>query len=88
MDKDDEYIYQLLEFVRPGPKTKKSVDFVPSHWISYDPKKARLLCKFLPPPYSEETCKLLSDLVRLRCDAPKDWPEYTVHIRGGASKHI
>ena len=35
MANDDEYIYQLLEFMRPGPKTKKSVDFVPSHWISY-----------------------------------------------------
>ena len=32
---DDEYIYHLLEFMRPGPKTKKSVDFVLSHWISY-----------------------------------------------------
>lgn len=89
MDSENEnYKYQLVEFVSRGPKSSvKSVDIVPSTWITYNPQKGKLECAFLPPPYDLKKSNLLQKMVMSRSDAPKDWPLYTILVKGGASKY-
>ncbi|XP_067212981.1 uncharacterized protein [Linepithema humile] len=89
MSEDEDYLhkYQLVQFIRKGPKSgKKEIDVVPSKWISWDQKRLKLTTKFMPGPYDENTSKLLQDFVNHCFDAPESWPTYTVKIVGEASK--
>lgn len=89
MSDDEAYShqYQLVQFIKKGPKSgKKEIDVVPSKWISWDQKRHRLTTKFMPGPYNEDDTKLLHDFVKHCLDAPESWPTYTVMIVGEASK--
>lgn len=82
----EDHQYQLIEFVTKGPKKTKSIDIVPSSWVSFDQTKGRLVCKFMPPPYNAENNELLYQLVDQRGEAPESWPTYSIKIKGHASK--
>lgn len=84
----EEYFYQLIEFISRGPKKMKSIDIVPSNWIWYDPKKGKLVCKFMPPPYDAENNALLHSLIKTNANAPESWSVYPVKIIGRASEYI
>nr|XP_012218153.1 PREDICTED: uncharacterized protein LOC105669676 [Linepithema humile] len=90
MSEDEDYLhkYQLVQFIRKGPKSgKKEIDVVPSKWISWDQKRLKLTTKFMPGPYDENTSKLLQDFVNHCFDAPESWPTYTVKIVGEAKQY-
>lgn len=84
----DNYIYQIIEFLTKGPQKTKSIDIVPSGWVSYDQKKGKLVAKFMPPPYDAENNELLYNLIDTCEKAPESWPSYWIKIRGHASKLI
>lgn len=82
----DEYKFQIIEFIARGGKKMKSIDIVPSSWVFYDQKKGKLVTKFMPPPYNAENNDHLHKLVRNSKIAPEDWPTYNIKIRGHSSK--
>lgn len=89
MSDDETYShqYQLIQFIKKGPKSeKKEIDVVPSKWISWDQKRLKLTTKFMPGPYDEDASKLLHDFINHCLDAPESWPTYTIKIVGEASK--
>lgn len=88
MDENINYFYQLIEFVVRGPKRLKSIDIVPSSWISYNSEKGKLESKFPPPPYDNKCINELDKFVSLRKDALESWPSYTVLVKGGAREYI
>ena len=82
------YNFQIVEFITGEPKkgNKRSIDIVPSGWVSYDKKKDKIVAKFMNPPYTNEDIDLLYTLVENEESAPESWPTYSVKIRGHASK--
>ena len=46
---DNNYKYILVEFIKKGKCTVKSIEAVPSKWVSYNEKKKRLVARFLKP---------------------------------------
>ena len=82
------YKFQIVEFITRGPKkgNKRSIDIVPSRWVSYDKKKSKIVAKFMESPYNNEDIDLLYTLVEAEENAPESWPTYSVKIRGHASK--
>ena len=88
MSSENSYLYQLVQFVRRGPKAPvKSIDCVPSDCVTYNNNGGKLECKFMSPPYDSGKVKRLHDLVKKRVPASAEWPVYTVLIKGSASKH-
>lgn len=83
---DEDYNYQLIEFVSRGPMKTKAIDIVPSDWVSY--KNGKLVTKFMPPPYTNETNSVLHSLVQSADKAPESWPIYTIKIKGHASEYF
>ncbi|XP_051160108.1 uncharacterized protein LOC127280850 isoform X1 [Leptopilina boulardi] len=84
------YCFQLVEFVGThGSKSKKkrSLDIIPSSWMSFDTKEGKLVAKFMPPPYDSENIELLYSLVETEGIAPESWPTYSVKIRGHAKTY-
>lgn len=79
--------FQLVEFIKKGPKTGRSVDCVSSRWLRYDKNKKRYVTKFMGPPYNEKTNDILYKLVECGMDAPDHWPEYSVKLVGDARKY-
>lgn len=77
--------YKLVEFADEIKDGIKSIDVVPSSWIFYDGKTG-LMTKFMPQPYNEENLAYLHSLVQLKAPALESWPNYTVDVRGEASK--
>lgn len=83
------YCFQLVEFVGTHvskSKKKRSLDIIPSSWMSFDTKEGKLVAKFMPPPYDPENIELLCSLVETEGIAPESWPTYSVKIRGHASE--
>lgn len=78
-------IYKLIEFATDRCKGR-SVDIVPSKWITYDLEGGHLKTIFMPPPYTTETAEILHSLVKSRVVPPKSWTSYDVKILGDASK--
>lgn len=88
-DKDQSYNYQIVEFVRRGPKTNtKSIDCVPSHWLSFNKKKGKLECRYMELPYEEADYVLINNLIQMNAPVPEEWPLHTVNIKGGASRYM
>lgn len=85
--------YTLVEFIPSGKqnnqksnKKPRSVDIVPTDWLLYDTKQ-NVLCKFLPPPYTQERCQILTELVEKRSPAPEDYPLYPANIVSHADSY-
>lgn len=85
-DEEDKYDFQLIEFISKGPKKLKAIDIVPSNWVYYDKIKGRLVSSFMGPPYDKDNNDLLHNLVKTKAIPPKDWPKYTIKIKGHASE--
>lgn len=77
--------YKLVEFAKEIKDGIKSVDIVPSSWIFYDDTTG-LMTKFMPQPYNDEKLAYLHSLMQLKVPAPENWPNYTINVRGEASK--
>lgn len=87
MEDESNYRFQLVEFITRGSKKPlKQIDIVPSGWIRYNKQKGKLECQFLPPPYEKKSSDLLHKICSRAQDAPKNWPFYSVDVKGGASK--
>lgn len=87
-DTEEIYDYQLVEFVKRGPKSKvQDIECVPSSWISFNVKKGKAETKFMPPPYEEATNKLLYSLIKAKNPPLHSWPNYTIVLKGHASKY-
>lgn len=56
-------IYKLIESATDRCKGR-SVDVVPSKWITYDLQAGNLKTIFMPPPYTTETAEILHSLVQ------------------------
>lgn len=83
------YDFQLIEFVKKGPKGKiRDIDCIPSTWVTFNSKKGKLETRFPEPPYNEKDNKLLRTLVKDKVAPPLGWPSYTIILRGHASKLI
>ncbi|XP_046489079.1 putative leucine-rich repeat-containing protein DDB_G0290503 [Neodiprion pinetum] len=86
--KSKKYNYLLIMFNKRGPKTGQKVyDFVPANWVYVSKQTGKLVVKFMPPPYLDETSDLLHHLVRTLSDPIDDWPEYNVQLKGGAESY-
>ncbi len=83
---DENYKFLLVEFISRGPKKQKSIDIVPKEWVFLDNDKNKIVARFMPPPYTNDTIKMLNELVKNEEPASEDWPLYHVKIRGRASK--
>lgn len=79
--------YKLIEFAKEMKDGIKSVDVVPSSWILYD-NVEDLMTKFMPQPYNDEIVAYLHSLMQLKAPAPESWPNYTINVRGEASKSL
>lgn len=79
--------YQIVEFIMWGPKSTRKTDVVPISWMNYNKKTVQIQTKFLPKPYTEETCALLHHLVKNNVEPLDRWPEYNVKLVGQASKY-
>lgn len=78
--------YQVVEFIEKG-KAIKSVDCVPSKWVTYDEKAHTCVTKFMPPPYNKKRKDKLHSLIAAKFDALEHWPYYPVYLRGEAGKY-
>ena len=84
------YDYQVFEFKKPGRKSKvKCVDIAPSIWFRYNFQTKKLQVRFLKGPYTEDTRKILYEMVRtikppLFNDSTWGW--YNVELRSHAGK--
>ncbi|XP_043464227.1 uncharacterized protein LOC122499782 [Leptopilina heterotoma] len=81
--------FQLVHFTSSGKsRITRTVDITLLKWINFDNKKKQFLTKYMPPPYNEETNKLLYDLIQNNEDAlDRNWPEYVVKIVGHADTY-
>lgn len=85
--KNRKNIFSVINFVNTK-NDKKSIDCVPSTWISYNPESQGLVTRFMPPPYSKKKCKALHELVK-RNEPPLDkWPTYPIKILANTGKVI
>ena len=78
--------YLLIKFIpeTATEKRKPFVDCTRSEWVYLCPKKRCLVTKFLGPPYDEESNTLLESLLKIKADAPEDWPTYPIEVKGQA----
>lgn len=67
---------------------KKSMDCVPSTWISFDPENQELVAKFMPPPYTKKKSNVLHDLVKNNNIPLEKWPQYPIKILESAGRVI
>ncbi|XP_051165238.1 uncharacterized protein LOC127289166 [Leptopilina boulardi] len=81
--------FQLVHFTSSGKsEITRTVDITLLKWIKYDDKKKQFLTKYMPPPYTEETNKLLYDLIQNNSDiVDNNWPNYVVKIVGHADTY-
>ncbi|XP_043473399.1 uncharacterized protein LOC122505683 [Leptopilina heterotoma] len=80
--------FQLIQFIQVGRQPKKrSVDITLFKWMRYDKVKKRLVSKFMPEPYTDETKNVLYDMIRKQQKAPLNWPEYCIKILGHADSY-
>ncbi|KYN19847.1 hypothetical protein ALC57_07814 [Trachymyrmex cornetzi] len=81
------HIYKLIQFI--GEKEKdKSVDLVPSSWISYDQESGHLTTLFMPPPYTTVSSKVLHNMVKHCLTPDKNWPQFSIDIKGEVGKSL
>lgn len=87
---DDLSPYQIIEFLKKGPKKNGilSIDCVPCKWISFDKEKNKLVTKFLGEPYDEKSSKLLHERVKKLQDPDEQWPVFSIRLKGQASKYF
>jgi len=64
----------------------KMIEYVPSSWITYNHKLGSCVVQYMPPPYSTEDYKLIQDLIKVRAPLPKSWSQFSVDLKGDASK--
>ncbi|XP_011687421.1 PREDICTED: uncharacterized protein LOC105449736 [Wasmannia auropunctata] len=81
------YDFVVVEFISRGRPGQRQIDLVPSKWIEYDEKKARLMVKFMPPPYEKEDFQLITELAKKLADAPEDWILYSIKVRAQAKTY-
>lgn len=87
-DFERQYPYHIIEFVAAGRKPRvKKIDIVATKWLRFNEKKKRCCVKFPPPPYTDEKSEQYNLSLQALMDAPNDWQEYSVNIRGRASKY-
>ncbi|XP_043471280.1 uncharacterized protein LOC122512384 [Leptopilina heterotoma] len=82
--------YLLFEFIYPDKNSVNSVkdiDFACKDWIFFDDEENELLCQFMPPPYTNENHRLLTDLLKADAPAPADWPAYPITLKGHAATY-
>ncbi|KAH0539855.1 hypothetical protein KQX54_009166 [Cotesia glomerata] len=77
--------YQLILFL--DDSLTKSIDIVPSSWLSYDKITDSTYCKFMPAPYDLQKFKTLQNMVMKCAGLLSSWPEYLVDIRGRANTY-
>lgn len=59
-DYEEDFPYQIVEFISRGPKKScKSVDLVPTNWLTWDKRRKKCACKFLSPPYNNDDRQFL-----------------------------
>ncbi|OXU17901.1 hypothetical protein TSAR_016901 [Trichomalopsis sarcophagae] len=79
------YPYHIVEFVTRGRKSSvRKVDIVATKWISFDNVKKKCFAKYPLPPYTKEKYNVLNKALEELSDAPVDWEQFTVKIRGKA----
>lgn len=76
--------YYLVLFV--SNNNDQEVDIVPKSWITFDQKKNKITCKFMPGPYDLSSYEKLQSMVKNCEDPVSNWSEYSIEIRGKAGK--
>src|SRR5580765_5628404 len=66
--------YQIVQF------KDNTVDCVPLFWISLYSESLQLVTKFMPPPYTEKTCKDFHKLVEAARHPEDSWPTYGITL--------
>lgn len=78
-DDFDDYLYDVVEFIKRGRPSSRTIDIVPMKWLSFNEKKKCMETKFKPPPYNEQVFKEIENLVESNVDA-SEWPVYHVRV--------
>lgn len=75
--------FQLIQFIQVGRQPKKrSVKITLLKWMKFDKIKKKIVSKFMPEPYTEETNEILYKMIKQHQDASPNWPEYCIKILG------
>ncbi|XP_036149748.1 uncharacterized protein LOC105833247 isoform X3 [Monomorium pharaonis] len=80
-------IFNIVHFYKSKYEDKKSMDCVPSTWISFEPEKQELVAKFMPPPYTKKNCNVLHELVKNNKIPLEKWPQYPIKILESAETY-
>lgn len=82
-------MYKLIQFVEGCEgEHGRSIDIMPSSWITYDIVINHLTTMFMPPPYTTESSEILHCVVKSKANPPVSWPSYKINLVGDASKFI
>lgn len=76
--------FKLVEFIDYGDDTK-SIDIVPTEWITYDDETHDLFTKFIPDN-SKQNLVELKNRVKAETFPLKSWPRFRIAVKGYAGK--
>lgn len=79
------YRYKLVEFLDYENATK-SIDIVPTNWITYDEETHDLFTPFIPDN-SKENLSELKNRVKTERSPLKSWPKFRVAVKGYADTY-
>lgn len=84
----EEYMFNIVEFVKRGRPGTREIEIVPSKWLLYERKAGKPKVLYKEPPYTDADYDLIQHLAETDADAPDEWKLYTVKIVARASKTI
>lgn len=79
--------WRLIQFKPQGrPSKMKSIELVPTSWITLNNinKKCRVI--YPGPPYTEEKKQKIRSMVKNLINPEDDWPTYAVELKGSAGE--
>lgn len=86
LDSDDEnenYPYQLIEFIKKGRPSTKEIELVPTSWIKFE--SGVIKCLYPEGPYTEEVLEEVRRAIKNQLDPQGNVRAYSCRLKGIAS---